>query len=72
MIIECGGVIIDQVAYTFPPYPPATQASMTLKPGFLDAVSNDNGANWCAAATSSYTDQLGNTAFGTPGTANSC
>ena len=45
---------------------------MTLMPGFLDATANDTGANWCPAASPSYIDQLGNTAFGTPGAANVC
>lgn len=72
VILDCGGTVIDQVVFAFGTFPVSVQASMTLKPGFLDATSNDNGANWCTAASSSYTDQLGNPAFGTPGAANKC
>lgn len=69
--LTCGGTVIDLVDYNAG-FPLATQASMTLQPGFLDATSNDAGGNWCAATTPTYTDQDGVTAFGTPGSSNVC
>jgi hypothetical protein len=66
IVILSADVEIDAVRYddgvTFPD--PAGE-SMTLNPDFLDAVSNDNGANWCEA-----TSEYGDGDLGTPGAPN--
>ncbi len=61
------GAVVDEVVYDWGgTFPVATGASFSLDPNTLDAVSNDDGANWCRA-----TNPLGAEAdFGTPGSAN--
>jgi len=66
VILECGGVVIDSVYYDGgPSYPDPTGASMSLDPTTLDAMSNDDGANWCESTTPYGAGDLG-----TPGAAN--
>jgi hypothetical protein len=46
------GTEIDRVEYDGGPnFPDPTGASMNLDPDAFDAVSNDNGANWCASTS---------------------
>ena len=66
VILTCGGVEIDRVAYdNGATFPDPNGASMNLDPARLDSVANDIGSNWCVA-TVSYNGDLG-----TPGAANS-
>jgi hypothetical protein len=64
VILQCGGVEIDALAYQ------AAQVSLghaaQLDPESMTAVANDDLANWCLATTS-YGD---GTVYGTPGAAN--
>ncbi len=66
VILSYGDVIFDRVAWddgvTFPAL---AGASMALDPDHLDADSNDDGANWCAAST-----PYGDGDLGSPGSAN--
>jgi len=66
LIIDCTGTIIDQVIWdNGATFPDPTGASMELSTTALDAVSNDDGANWGTAVTS-----FGSGDLGTPGAAN--
>lgn len=65
IILEVGGVLIDEVAYDDLTFPLASGASMSLDPGLLTATDNDLAASWCEATTQYATDNLG-----TPGAAN--
>ena len=51
IIIECGGTIIDEVAYTSSWPGSGNGVSISLNPTALDATSNDNPANWCDATS---------------------
>ena len=65
--LKCGGVTIDVVDYSaVGAFPVTDRYAMTLAPGKLDAVANDDPANWCTAAYREY--HPGD--FGTPGGAN--
>lgn len=63
--LVCDGVVVDEVSYddgvTFPD---PTGKSMSLDPGFYDALENDLGPSWCAGSVSYNGD------FGTPGADN--
>ncbi len=67
--VEIGfdGQVVDEVVYDWGgAFPAATGASFSLNPNTLDAINNDDGANWCKA-----TNLMGADAdFGTPGAAN--
>ena len=65
--ISFDGAVIDGVIYDWGgTFPVATGASFSLDPNTLDAISNDDGANWCRA-----TNLLGvDLDFGTPGAMN--
>ncbi len=66
VLVSCDGTVIDAVRYdngfTFPD---PNGASMSLNPDFLNAVDNDEGANWCESNTT-----YGDGDQGTPGAAN--
>ncbi|GEM_PF-1220233 len=66
LFLGVGSTIIDSVSWdnglTFPD---PTGASFSLNPDTLDDLSNDDGANWCAA-----TSTFGDGDLGTPGSAN--
>lgn len=64
IILECGGVIIDEVAYDNT-FPTTAGASMLLKTANQNAVDNNDGNNWCVS-TSPY----GDGDLGTPGAVN--
>lgn len=66
VIIEVGGVVIDEVAYDDSMgWPDFAGASLSLQPTALDAVANDDVANWCAGST-----PYGLGDFGSPGMMN--
>jgi hypothetical protein len=56
---------IDHVAYTDAAFPDTSGASLSLDPGSMDVVANDDGANWCDGQTAYGVGDLG-----TPGAAN--
>lgn len=56
--LECGGQLIDQVAYTSS-WPYATGVSMQLRSDRLTATDNDSEANWCTASASYASGNLG-------------
>ncbi len=59
-------VVIDEVIWDDgAAFPSPDGASMTLDPELIDALANDDGANWCEATTDWGTGSLG-----TPGTDN--
>ncbi|MEM7676540.1 MAG: lamin tail domain-containing protein, partial [Myxococcota bacterium] len=52
VILRCGSVIVDRVAYDGgPEFPDPTGASMNLDPALLDAIMNDMGSSWCEGVT---------------------
>lgn len=64
IIIQCGGITIDEVMYDFSMGWPGTGngVSISLDPNSLDAVSNDDPVNWCDATismTGSFVASLG-------------
>ncbi|SCY39972.1 Por secretion system C-terminal sorting domain-containing protein [Nonlabens sp. Hel1_33_55] len=65
IVIECGGAIIDEIAYNSGDWPYSNGVSMELANNSLDATSNDDSNNWFAA-TSTY----GDGDLGTPGAVN--
>jgi hypothetical protein len=65
VIIMSGETVIDGVYYDGVNFPNPTGTSMNLDPDTFDAVSNDDGANWCES-----TNIFGDGDKGTPGTAN--
>ncbi len=66
IILTCQGTVIDRVAYdNGATFPDPNGASMQLDPGSIDAIANDDGANWC---TSTALYGVGD--LGTPGNAN--
>ena len=48
------GEEVDSVVYAAPPFPSQEGASMSLDIASLDAVSNDDGANWCVSFSVPY------------------
>ena len=64
--IFSGSTTLDRVAYNGS-FPLVAGRAVVLSPAFLDAVANDNGANWCSATT-----LLPGGDFGSPGLANIC
>jgi len=68
ILLEVGGVLIDEVDYGGTSGGPTVVAghSSSLDPGFLDASSNDQGVHWCQAV--SQIPQ--STDYGTPGADN--
>ncbi len=67
VVLECDGVVIDQVIYNnMNNFPDPNGASINLNPDNLDATDNDDGNNWCES-TSEITM---NGDLGTPGAAN--
>jgi len=66
-IVDVDGItVLDRVAYDGGPmFPDPNGASMNLDPDATDAVSNDDGANWCEAVT-----PYGDGDLGTPGAMN--
>ncbi|NCG20512.1 MAG: tandem-95 repeat protein [Rhodobacterales bacterium] len=66
VILSVGVLTIDEVLWDGGPlFPDPTGASMSLNASSTDATSNDNGLNWCEAAT-----VYGSGDLGTPGAAN--
>jgi uncharacterized protein (TIGR03382 family) len=65
VILECGGVAIDQVAYDSSWFPNDPGRARQLDPGSETAAANDLSANWCDA-----TIAFGAGDLGTPGTQN--
>lgn len=65
--ISCGGTTVDEVTYDdVAPWPdPPGGQSINLDPDALDTVSNDDGAEWCAATSDYFMGELG-----TPGALN--
>jgi hypothetical protein len=64
--LKSGDVVIDVVAYDDSVTFPNNKAiAMSLSPGKVSAVDNDDGANWCKAQ-----DSYGGVDLGTPGAAN--
>ena len=58
--------VFDNVDYDGGPnFPDPIGYSMNLDPNYLDATSNDDGANWCEASST-----YGDGDYGTPGSAN--
>ena len=51
IIIECGGTVIDQVFYDSGWPGSGNGTSISLSPSALDAISNDDPANWCDATS---------------------
>ena len=73
VILTCGGVVIDEVAYsTANGFPVAKARSLSLDPGAFDATANDDGANWCLAQDVYYVGTNGPAEdnYGTPGAPN--
>lgn len=67
-IAKPGGAIVDSVAYdAVAPWPSIAGRACCLKLSARDAISNDNGANWCSASTPISPT---NTDTGTPGADN--
>ncbi len=66
LTLTCGEVVIDQVAWTVPPFPGGAGVAMQLHPDQLDAVDNDSAEFWCGAAVPYGAGDLG-----TPGALNS-
>ena len=67
--LECGGVVIDAVAYDDgPAFPDARAASLSLDPGAFHPVVNDDGAAWCLGVAPYF--EVGEPNRGTPGAAN--
>src|SRR5205085_2930315 len=65
IVVSCGGVEIDRVAYDHAQgFPIKAGASAALDPGMLDAQANDAASSWCLSIAS-YGPELG-----TPGAAN--
>jgi hypothetical protein len=65
VVLTCGGVVIDQVAYGAG-WPSQAGAALSLDPDALDADANDVPGNWCAA-----TEPFGDgTSKGSPGVQN--
>ena len=61
-----GSVLLDSVSWDGgATFPAVAGAAMVLDTGARDALSNDDGARWCAATT-----ELSSGDFGTPGAAN--
>ncbi len=65
VIVTCGGVEVDQVAYDNDTFPDDKGVSLTLDPELFDSELNDDAAAWCNA-TSTY----GAGDRGTPGAPN--
>ncbi|MEM1328197.1 MAG: lamin tail domain-containing protein [Bacteroidota bacterium] len=66
ILTDPNGGAVDRVAYDGGPnFPDPSGASMSLNPNFLNAMDNDDGANWCEA-----TSTFGAGDRGTPGAAN--
>ncbi|MBN1335036.1 MAG: lamin tail domain-containing protein [Deltaproteobacteria bacterium] len=66
LVLANGTGVLDEVDWDDgATFPDPTGASMTLDPGFLDAVSNDDGTHWCEA-----TSTFGDGDLGTPGAVN--
>lgn len=67
--IVCNATSVDRVAYDDPVmmgvFPSDAGQAMQVDPGFVDAMSNDDGTNWCSAFTPYFM-----TDTGTPGAAN--
>ncbi|MCB9566061.1 MAG: lamin tail domain-containing protein [Myxococcales bacterium] len=61
--------ILDQTANYLPPMANTSGISLHLMPGQLDALANDDLANWCYS-TIVYDSPLGVDEYGTPGAAN--
>jgi hypothetical protein len=66
VVLSCGGVLIDRVAYTG-----AVRAgqSFSLQPAIEDAAANDDVRTWCYGAEA-YTTLVTTSDLGTPGAAN--
>ena len=61
------GQIVDQVMYDDASWPDEAGRSISLRPSSFDAVSNDDGAAWCASTTPLV---VGGSDTGTPGSTN--
>jgi hypothetical protein len=60
VILECEGTVIDAVFYdNGATFPDPNGASMSLDPNTLDAMSNDDGGNWCESTSSYASGNLG-------------
>ena len=65
--LEFLGILVDAVSYDWGAAFPAPEgAALSLDPGHVDALDNDDGTLWCVATTPLY--EWGD--FGTPGTDN--
>ncbi|PRP68014.1 lamin tail domain-containing protein [Nonlabens agnitus] len=65
IVIECGGTVIDEIAYNSTDWPYSNGISMELANNSLDATANDDPSNWFAA-----TSTFGDGDSGTPGAVN--
>ena len=63
-LVEPGGLVIDAVAWTDPPWPIVSGEAMGLQ--VVTATDNDSDANWCTTSSASY----GTGGAGSPGAAN--
>ena len=65
--LRCGATVVDEVIYDDVAPWPEVQPGTAVAASMLDAIANDDAANWCAATT-----VLGALSYGTPGVANDC
>ena len=58
-LVDPAGTVVDVVAYSSVSWPMAAGASLTLEPGFHDAISNDAPGSWCEATSPYFSGDLG-------------
>lgn len=79
LAIVCGGTIIDEIPYDWGTFSgdcdlDGKNCSVNLRESLMDAVDNDNwdSSTWCVPLSTSYTDEAGTPARGTPARTNVC
>jgi len=65
VVLDCGGVVVDQVVYSNITWPVSSGVSISLDPAKTTAADNDVSFSWCAGMTA-----YGDGDMGTPGAAN--